>query len=597
MDAELKNRPWCRPRMRSTLMVLLALTTVTLAGCLDGTAPESNVDDAMTPTGIAARDTLNFVTDSATSQTLTQGIYDILPSKEFYVDVNLDLLELGGAVLDLDGVQIHMGVFLPDVPEGTVVPIIADVGPYYEDGDVAATEAANRLGGFLIEQLVPHGFGVAQVSVVGTGRSDHCMDMMGTAEQAGVVSAVDFLANADFSNGNVGLIGRSYDGSTPWQAAMHAPEGLKTIVPISGLTGIPELMFFQGSAELRAAIMHNVVYGTFAVDGDLGDVSAVACPDYLASTAFQTEEIIGQWAIGGNPYFEERRFLPGAFANYEGSVYLIHGLQDWNVDPHVALPYYEEMSNRWETKLLAGQWDHAYPDRVSDHSDLPSGKGNEAFPATVRMDWAQDLLEWFTYYLKEEGTQPELVAEVQDNLGGWHLYDQWPPATDDYLNFDLDAAGSAIVSPATAVTINLGVLSETEDTHIVGLPMLYADVMATGLNGQIYARLDSVNPDNVALRLGHSVMDARFHKGGLNGEPIYPGDEFIMQMQFEALDVIVPAGHSLRLTLNGDGLDETYVSSNGAPLVLNGASSTLQLPVVSTTEFLYTPPTYTGPLE
>ena len=39
---------------------------------------------------------------------------------------------------------------------------------------------ANRLGRMLIENYVPHGYGVAQVSVFGTGESNHCMDLMGT---------------------------------------------------------------------------------------------------------------------------------------------------------------------------------------------------------------------------------------------------------------------------------------------------------------------------------------------------------------------------------------------------------------------------------
>ena len=57
------------------------------------------------------------------------------------------------------------------------------------------------------------------MSVFGTGESNHCMDLMGTDEQRGIDAAVTWLGTQSWSNGKVGIIGKSYDGSTPWQAA------------------------------------------------------------------------------------------------------------------------------------------------------------------------------------------------------------------------------------------------------------------------------------------------------------------------------------------------------------------------------------------
>ena len=96
--------------------------------------------------------------------------------------------------------EVHLGLWLPviegcdweseTVDESCRVPVIAEVGPYYNDGDVDALTPADRLGKMLIENYVPHGFGVAQVSVFGTGESNHCMDLMGTDEQRGIDAAV-----------------------------------------------------------------------------------------------------------------------------------------------------------------------------------------------------------------------------------------------------------------------------------------------------------------------------------------------------------------------------------------------------------------------
>ena len=44
-----------------------------------------------------------------------------------------------------------------------------------------------------------------------------------------------WLGTQPWSNGKVGMIGKSYDGSTPWQAATFGNPHLATIVPMSGL--------------------------------------------------------------------------------------------------------------------------------------------------------------------------------------------------------------------------------------------------------------------------------------------------------------------------------------------------------------------------
>ena len=90
----------------------------------------------------------------------------------------------------------------------------------------------------------------------------------------------NFLGSAPFSNGAVGIIGKSYDGSTPWEAAAMGSEYLKTIIPMSGLIGAHDLMWRNGSMEARGAIMHNGVYGSFGLDGDLEDAEN-ACEGYL----------------------------------------------------------------------------------------------------------------------------------------------------------------------------------------------------------------------------------------------------------------------------------------------------------------------------
>ena len=113
-------------------------------------------------------------------------------------------------------------------------------------------------------------------------------------------------------------------------------------------------------------------------------------------------------------------------------------MQDWNVDPHMAFPAYKQLQTAgFEIKGLFGQWGHHYPDRPGDQNGMSSGRGAEAFPSSVRYDWAQDLLEWFNYYLYEGNMKPALHVEMQDNMGGWRVEETWPVDDREYLQLPI----------------------------------------------------------------------------------------------------------------------------------------------------------------
>ncbi len=566
------------------LLSAILLITV-LAGCLavDPDPDEDETQDDSVPglTSVHERAELPFDMTDDWSWTLDEGPFEMLPVESVFVQVDLPVDQLGGAAID--DAYVHMGIFRPDVPNGTKVPVIADIGPYYGDGDVAATQPANRLGGFLIENFVQHGYAVAQVSVFGSGQSTHCMDLMGPAEQTGIDAAVSFLGDADWSNGNVGLIGRSYDGSTPWQAAMFGNEALKTIVPISGLIGMHELMWRNGTAETRGPIMHNVVYGQFGMDfeGDKNPVNYF-CRDYLLGPAQGAGAVVtGDWvAPQANDYWSSRYFLDRALENYNGSVYFIHGLQDWNVDPHMAFPTHHKLEDAGlEVKGLYGQWAHDYPDRPDDHE-------------FVRWDWAQDLLEWFDHYLMETGPKPALHTEVQDFDGEWRLEDSYPPRDVEWqvLEFGSDieqVSGDGLVYPEVEPNVyEFGPFEE--DVRLAGMPRLHMSVTPSGPGGQLYAYMKDKTDDR---RLGHAIMDLRFHEGGNEATPVVPGMAITALMEFQALDVIIPAGNIVELQILDTGRD--YLNSAvSSPVVLDESSaSVLKLPVKHTTpDQFFSPP-------
>lgn len=551
------------------------------------------------------REMLDFETSGDFGIAIETGPYTVLStdnewnSTHHFVEYIMPIEEGGAAPNGL----ISLAVWRPNVPEGTLVPVIAEFGPYFQEQSVETPTIevpGTWLGQMIIDQLLPHGYAFAQVSVSGTGRSNHCMDLMGNAEQLGNDAAVRWLGEQTWSNGAVGMIGKSYDGSTPWQAAMFGSEHdyLKTIVPISGLIGVKELMWRNGSAEARAPIMHNGVYGSYGIDGDEEDYQNI-CPDYLIGPGTGVSAYLFGSEVAGE-YWAERYFLDRVLQHYTGSVYLIQGMHDWNVDPHMAVPTINALKDAGiDAKGLFGQWDHDYPDRpvqLDDRSDL-GGRGGEAFPEMVRYDWMQDLLEWFDFYLRGVGDQPGLWVEIQSNQGSWRLEDRYPPADISTLEWDL---GGVMENVGGSTTVTPGLFSGpvwesqplNSTLYLAGVPRLHVDVTTATLGGQLYALLEDCNQEDNCIHIGHAIMDLRYHAGGDEIQTWVPVIETInAKMEFMPLDAEIEEGHRIRISLLANGEDYLPASTSSIVFIQEGASSTLQLDTFSPDERRYfTPP-------
>ena len=607
VDDSLINSPaptrwkiWLSATGLVSLMILVSLQGWIIDDVVDDIKKELGIYDRVP---VWERSEWPYLTSYSNGYVMEYGQYDVLEtenewnSTHHFVEFVLPLSEGGSAPNGL----VSLAIWLPDVPEGTEVPVIAEFGPYFDEVSVETPSIevpGTWLGQMIIDQLLPHGYAFAQVSVMGTGRSNHCMDLMGNAEQLGVDAAVTWLGTQDWSNGRVAMIGKSYDGSTPWQAATFGNPHLATIVPISGLIGVMELMWKNGSSEARAAIMHNGVYGSYGIDGDQEDVGNM-CPDYIIGPGTGVSAYMWGSEFAGT-YWEERYFLDRVLQNYQGSVYLIQGMHDWNVDPHMAIPVINQLKDSGiESKGLFGQWDHDYPDRPDYHFDRSGdGRGREAYPEMVRFDWMQDLLEWFDWYLKDLGDQPGLFVEIQSNQGQWRIEDRYPPEGMESISLDLGGALSNVAGGATNILPNgnFGPIYEssplTEDIWISGLPRLHIDVTTTTLGGQVYALLEDCSGQGECIHIGHAIMDLRYHEGGSEEQAWIPIMETInAKIEFFAMDVQIETGHTIRLSLASTGEDYLPASTSSIVSVQEGVGSNLIIDIIDPdSKLLFDPP-------
>jgi predicted acyl esterase len=553
--------------MRRIVVVAALVATLAVAGCVG-----TDVDDGEQLESEAADGYLadaEFNTSGPWSEPLEAGTHETgEPVEEFatspapYED------------------EISIGIVKPaDLGENETVPVIADVGPYYGELEGPVTDPTDRrIANFMIENFVEHGYAVALVSVPGTGNSGGCEDYFGPREQAAVDSAIDHLAERDWSSGEVGLIGKSYDGSTPWEAAAQGNENLETIVPMAGIPSFHELHFMNGTPETRTALL-NVLYWSYGVteggftpeDPDQRWVER-ACPavaEHAANGA--TGTVTGGADASG--YWATRSFKPEVLDNYDGSVFMVHGLQDWNVHPDVVTHIWDDLDELdGERKLWFGQWSHIYPDRpdqVEECEDCP-------YPDGVRWDFAETLLRWFDSELKGEDVDTGPTVWSQDNRGGWHASEDWPPEEsaephplylgDGELSTNATEAGSAMLAgehtqpvhettgeAAAATQLNWTSAPMDDDTRIVGEPTFHFEATPTVPEGNLRADLYDVGPDGEREQVGHGYINLKYAHGGTDPQPVTPGETIEVKMQLFPLDVLVPEDHQLELTLEQFG--------------------------------------------
>ena len=529
---------------------------------------------------------------------------------------------------DLDGVPIQMGIVHPDAPADYKSPVIVYATPYITADlrDVNLYDCSKEL----IRDFVRHGYTVVQLPVRGTGGSGGCNDVMGPKERHDVSQAVTWLGTREWSNGNVGMFGMSYDGSTPWGVASLGNPYLKTIIPADGTADLFELVFGRGETDWRWAAMasgywglygyamQNPVYSGRSVAMTVQDV--VNCPDAAISQAATAES----WYTGevdSFGYWEQRRIRDEVIANYRGSVYLVQGFDDWSVRPATQFPWVNRLQSEGhikDLKVLLGQWQHEWP---------------------RRHDFADSVLLWFDKWLKELPVDTGPAVEVEDSLGRWRTDVSWPPQGSDLslypgTNGSLSkttssATASQLLGPdltsryyyigenedsdpvnvfnghendvpaaieklcATCLAVEMRVRGE--DLHISGLPeVTLRDVTSTGNGGQVTALLYRVTKKGMARRLGWGDVDLRFPDGGEQAQRVTPGASMDATIVFEPMDGVVPAGNRL-LFIIGQGNAGHAPSWSRFPVNLGYGRDLveLRLPVVvPDPDTFFDPPTW-----
>lgn len=526
--------------MASRLLVAVVLLTLPLAGCFTpGADVERNDIPGTDATGLAPR----LFADG-----FTFGFLDAV------VDPTLTL---------------HGELYLPlvDQPLGAAAPekfpTVLVMSPYFGAGQ-GGQAPGHPVYNWLVTYLVPRGYAVVLADTAGTGGSSGCWDFMGPNEVRGVAAMIDHIAAQPWSDGGVGMIGKSYDGMTQIMAAATNPAALKTIVPVAPLThtyaGLMQNgIHYAGGWHLTTTSYHQI--SATPPTGAQERYPGYAVRTIETPTCIAQNTVLGNDPTGAyNAYHQERDFRPTA-ASVAPSVFFMQGFLDPAVKPDNMFPYFTDLPG--PKKAWIGHWQHDY--------------ANATWAG--REDMFITLHRWFDHELKgiENGILSEPVFDVQDSLGRWRHESTWPPADAQLLALPI---GEAEVG---GVTAPLGIGSARVDVpydgalHIAGIPRVTVSVASDRPGGYLVAKLFA---DDRLVAQG--AINLMFIDGLETPAPLVPAQAVTASFDLYPTDFVVGPDAALTLEFTTSDPAGWYdPDATTAKLTLGGGDSTITLPVVT----------------
>jgi X-Pro dipeptidyl-peptidase len=531
---------------------------------------------------------------------------------------------------------------------GRKVPVIMDASPYYSccgrgnenqlktydaNGDIVQAPL------FYDNYFVPRGYATVLVDLAGTDRSDGCVDVGGPSDVQSAKAVVDWLngrakgysarsggqaVNAGWTTGNVGMIGKSWDGTIANGVAATGVSGLKTIVPISSISSWYDYYFHQG-----APLQDGPEWLSDYVESDSAHANCAAEQQKIVDGSPRT----GDWT----PFWSARDYVKDA-GKVRASVFAVQGMQDLNV----------------RTKNF-GQWWTALAAQGVQRKVWLSQTGHVDPFDYRRSAWVPTLQRWFDHYLLgvDNGIQNQPMADIESSVDHWTTDPVWPAPgtrdtaltlgptataglgtlgtsghaapgstesfTDDPNLWEEDWATSADTATPAKTAFTTGVL--TKDLRVSGSGTVTVTATSTTTSAHLSAVLVDLGPATIRNHLAagegiktlttrscygestagdsacfldtaadtenvdHNVFsrgwaDLGHYKSLAHGVPLTPGKPYTMTIQLAATDHVVPAGHRLALIVAGtDG--GLILPPDTTPTVgVDLAHSVLNLPLV-----------------
>ncbi len=206
---------------------------------------------------------------------------------------------------------------------------------------------------------------------------------------------------ADWSTGNVGMTGVSYNGTLPNAVATTGVEGLKTIIPIAAISSWYD--YYRANGAVIAPGGYQGEDTDNMAEAVLTRENPEVCGQVIKELTAGQDRKTGNY----NDFWDKRNYVKDA-KNVKASVFVVHGLNDWNV----------------KTKQFAQWWDALGENNVPRKMWLHQG----GHGGTSTNDWQRTQNKWLDYWLYgiENGIMNEPMVDVQRENKTWEKLKNWP---------------------------------------------------------------------------------------------------------------------------------------------------------------------------
>ena len=464
-------------------------------------------------------------------------------------------------IKSFDGTMLHAQLTRPKT--SAKVPVVIVSSPYNKD------ENPERYDADHVADWVARGYATLMADARGYNLSGGCAEVWGPNEQQDQVELVKWAAAQKWSTGKVGFMGKSYVGTTPVEAAAHAPKALKAIAVIAPVVSAYEDWHYGGVPNGESLLSPASYQATYGVDPkpaptedpltSLINAANGVCDPGLAARANDPRAIY-------DDFYRERDFAAKA-KDVTAAVLYIHGYEDSNVKANVYKTYFNDL--RTPKLGLFGHYDHIWPP--------------QAYGETM-------LLAWMDQYVKGIDLNLEALpnALVVNNLQQERGLSSWPPKRQKIQGLFPSFDDGSLATQAKEANASLTLRPDESDEQRLTIKLKRPLELAGAASLHLVGELQGLGNAYVAAELWskgrtgehlitHGMANLAHHNGHDTYSPILPNEVFKMDLPFVPTDHVFAARDELILVIRGATAAETFSVSQPGQLTLHGGKTGTRL--------------------
>ncbi|QYX55577.1 CocE/NonD family hydrolase [Roseovarius sp. SCSIO 43702] len=514
-----------------------------------------------------------------------------------------------------DGVRLAARLWRPEGVEGPV-PTILEYIPYRRRDRTRLRDESMH------PRFAEAGYAALRVDMRGTGDSGGIMH--GEYLEQEIQDGCDVIAwirAQDWSDGQVGMFGKSWGAYSSYQIAARRPEGLKAIAPVMGTDDRwSECIHFSGGCLMTDNFWWGAIMQLFMAQPPDPEIVGERWRDMWRARLDAAEFWPAEWLEHQTrDAFWRHGSVCEDYAAIEVPVYIFGG---W-ADAYRNTPFRMAEHARAPVKVMIGPWGHLYP-----HEGAPG----------PQVDFPAELIRWWDHWMKGRDTglmdEPRLRLYLQEAVppapihahreGVWVEEPCWPspnietrrlwlnagtlgaeaedgPAMEvrtptsygqmagDNMSFATpgDIPGDARLDGVGALEFRDAVREGPLD--ILGVPRMTLSIAADKPQAQIAALLVDEAPDGAQTVITRGFANPAHREGPEQALPLTPGKAVEIAIEFHATSYRLPEGHRLMLKLSSGYWPMLWPAPEPVALTLRPGEARLDLPVRRATPDATTP--------